>query len=135
MAREVFAADLGMALDRVRIHTTFAGGSFGRKLQVDYLRQAAVAARAVNRPVKLIWPMSEDIQHDHYRPPAATTIHVALDPNGFPVSWDQRLAVADMRSDLDKSEVRAKSAAIDPACRGGRCTATLSGRPSSPDLA
>jgi len=96
-AREVVAAALGMTPKQVRIHTTLAGGSFGRKLRVDYLRQAAIAAKAVNRPVKLIWSRSEDIQHDYYRPPAATTIDVGLDSNGLPVSWTQRLAVPDMR--------------------------------------
>jgi isoquinoline 1-oxidoreductase subunit beta len=96
-ARSVVAAQLGLAPEQVRIHTTLAGGSFGRKLQVDYLRQAALAAKAVGRPVKLIWSRSEELQHDFYRPPAATTIEIALDADGLPISWSQRLAVPDMR--------------------------------------
>jgi isoquinoline 1-oxidoreductase beta subunit len=100
-AREVVAAALGMTPQQVRIHTTLAGGSFGRKLRVDFLRQAALAAKAVNQPVKLIWSRSEDMQHDYYRPPAATTIDVGLDSNGWPVWWTQRVAVADMRPHFD----------------------------------
>ncbi len=100
-AREVVAAALGITPQQVRIHTTLAGGSFGRKLRVDFLRQAALAAKAVNQPVKLIWSRSEDMQHDYYRPPAATTIDVGLDSNGWPVSWTQRVAVADMRPHFD----------------------------------
>src|SRR5258708_39477505 len=34
-------------------------------------------------------------------PPAATTIDVGLDSNGWPVSWTQRIAVADMRPHFD----------------------------------
>ena len=120
MARQVVAAEVGVAPNQVRIHTTLCGGSFGRKLQVDYLRQAAIAAKAVNRPVKLIWPRSEDIQHDYYRPPAATTINVALDSNGMPISWDQRLAVADMRRHFAKVGGSAQGAnAIDPSAVEG----------------
>jgi isoquinoline 1-oxidoreductase subunit beta len=114
-ARAVVAAQLGVAPEQVRIHTTLAGGSFGRKLQVDYLRQAALAAKAVGRPVKLIWSRSEELQHDFYRPPAATTIEIGLDADGLPVSWNQRLAVPDMRRFLTEFDAETNAAEpIDP---------------------
>src|SRR5258708_5272869 len=108
-AREVVAAALGTTPQQVRIHTTLAGGSFGRKLRVDYLRQAALTAKAVSQPVKLIWSRSEDMQHDYYRPPAATTIDVGLGSNGLPVSWTQRLAVPDLRPHIDEFKGSTKS--------------------------
>jgi isoquinoline 1-oxidoreductase subunit beta len=115
MARKVVAAQLGTRLEQVRIHTPLAGGSFGRKLQVDYVRQAAIAAKAVGRPVKLIWPRSEELQHDFYRPPAATALELGLDANGLPVSWTQRLAVPDMRRFLAEFDTKTtKSESIDP---------------------
>jgi isoquinoline 1-oxidoreductase subunit beta len=114
-ARAVVAAQLETAPERVRIHTTLAGGSFGRKLQVDYLRRAALAAKAVGRPVKLIWSRSEELQHDFYRPPAATTLEIGLDANGLPVSWVQRLAVPDMRRFLTGFDADPNTAGpIDP---------------------
>ncbi len=109
-AREVVAAALGTTPQQVRIHTTLAGGSFGRKLRVDYLRQAALTAKAVSQPVKLIWSRSEDMQHDYYRPPAATTIDVGLGSNGLPVSWTQRLAVPDLRPHIDEFKGSTKGA-------------------------
>lgn len=57
----------------------------------------ALAAKAVGRPVKPIWSRGEEMQHDFYRPPAATMLDIGLDADGLPVSWDQRLAVPDMR--------------------------------------
>jgi len=104
-ARDVVAQALGMTPEQVRIHTTLCGGSFGRKLRVDYLRQAAIAAKAVNRPVKLIWSRNEDIKNDYYRPPAATMIEVGLDSNGLPISWTQKLAVPDLRPHLEVLKV------------------------------
>jgi isoquinoline 1-oxidoreductase beta subunit len=63
--------------------------------------------------VKLIWSRSEDMQHDYYRPPAATTIDVGLDANGWPVSWIQRVAVADLRPHfLDEGKARTKAAEL-----------------------
>ena len=113
MAREVVAEVLGMTPEQVRIHTTLCGGSFGRKLRLDYLRQAAIAAKAVNRPVKLIWSRNEDIQHDYYRPPAATMIEVGLKSNGLPISWTQKLAVPDLRPHLEVSKVSRRADTID----------------------
>lgn len=96
-AREAVAAALGRPAGQVEIHTTLAGGSFGRNLDVTVIVQAALAARAAGRPVKLIWSRPQDIRHDSYRPPAATRIEVGLDAAGLPVRWLQRLAVPDLR--------------------------------------
>src|SRR5260370_14584344 len=54
IAPAVVAEALGMTPEQVRIHTTLCGGSFGRKLRADYLRQAATAAKPVNPPVNFI---------------------------------------------------------------------------------
>src|SRR5260370_31166315 len=101
-----------MTPEKVRIHTTLCGGSFGHKLRVDYLRQAAIAAKAVNRPVKLIWSRNEDIKNDYYRPPAATMIDVALDSNGLPISWTQKLAVPDLQPHIEVLRVGSSLVAI-----------------------
>src|SRR5258708_33889609 len=96
-----------MAAERVRIHTTLCGGSFGSKLRGDYLRQAAIAARAVNRPGKLIWSRNEDIQHDYCRPAAATKIEVGHNAKRMPISGNERLAAPGMRHHLALWRVRA----------------------------
>jgi isoquinoline 1-oxidoreductase beta subunit len=45
---------LGHAESVVTIHTTLVGGGFGRRLKTDYGVQAALIAREVGAPVKLI---------------------------------------------------------------------------------
>jgi len=96
-ARAAVAEALSRPVRDVLVHTTLAGGSFGRNLDTRVLVQAALAARAAGRPVKLIWPRPQDIRHDNYRPPAACRIEVGLDRTGFPVRWVQRIAVPDLR--------------------------------------
>ena len=78
----------------VVIHQTLLGGGFGRRGEVDNVRQAARIARAVEgRPVQLTWSREEDIAHDVYRPAARSRFEIGLDAAGKPVAWRNRTAL------------------------------------------
>lgn len=76
--RTAVAKALGFDESAVTIHTTELGGGFGRRLQTDYGVQAALIAREMQVPVKLIWTREEDTQHGFYRPAAAVRLRVAI---------------------------------------------------------
>ena len=76
--RTAVAKALGFDESAVTINTTELGGGFGRRLQVDYGVQAALIAREMGVPVKLIWTREEDTQHGFYRPAAAVRLRAAL---------------------------------------------------------
>jgi len=78
-AQHAAAAVLGIAPDKVKVNTLYLGGGFGRRGEADFVAQAAAAAKAAGRPVKLVWTREEDIQHDFYRPAAAIKFRAALD--------------------------------------------------------
>jgi isoquinoline 1-oxidoreductase subunit beta len=80
--RTAVAKALGFDESVVTIHTTELGGGFGRRLQTDYGVQAALIAREMGVPVKLIWSREEDTQHGFYRPAAAVRLRAALDSDG-----------------------------------------------------
>jgi isoquinoline 1-oxidoreductase beta subunit len=64
----------------VTVHTTFLGGGFGRRAEVDLVRQAVTCALAVpERPVQVLWSREEDIRHDCYRPMALARWRAELD--------------------------------------------------------
>lgn len=64
----------------VTVHTTFLGGGFGRRAEVDLVRQAVTCALAVpERPVQVLWSREQDIQHDYYRPMALARWRAELD--------------------------------------------------------
>lgn len=64
------AQDASGARDVV-IHTTYLGGGFGRRIEVDYVRYAAeLAAKMPEIPVQLMWSREEDMTQDAYRPAA-----------------------------------------------------------------
>src|SRR4029077_1382830 len=58
----------GLPIEKVRVHNFLIGGAFGRRLETDYAMQAAMIAKQVDFPVKVIWTREEDFQHDFYRP-------------------------------------------------------------------
>jgi len=63
------AAVAGLAEDKVHMHVQIMGGSFGRRLEDDYVRQAVELAKAHQGvPIKMTWTREEDMTHDYPRP-------------------------------------------------------------------
>jgi len=82
----------GLPRERVRVHTTYLGGGFGRRLEVDYVAEAVRIAKIVRRPVRVLWTRADDMRHDFYRPASVTALRAALDARGTPTAWLQRIA-------------------------------------------
>ncbi len=83
----------GLKPDRIRVHTTYLGGGFGRRAMTDYVEEALEISKAVGRPIKLIWTREEDIKYDFYRPGNACAIRGGIDQKGNLIAWSQRIAV------------------------------------------
>ena len=59
----------GLDASHITLHTPVLGGGFGRRLEMDFVKQAVKIAQAVpGKPVKLTWSREEDMTHDFYRP-------------------------------------------------------------------
>jgi isoquinoline 1-oxidoreductase beta subunit len=82
----------GLPADKVRVHTTYLGGGFGRRGEQDFVIDAIETSRAVGAPVKVLWTREDDIQHDFYRPATYNRLAAALDKQGMPVAWRHRIA-------------------------------------------
>ncbi|TAG50070.1 MAG: xanthine dehydrogenase family protein molybdopterin-binding subunit [Betaproteobacteria bacterium] len=76
------AAAIKMPPEKVFIHTTFLGGGYGRKLELDFQIQAAQLAMAAGKPVKLIWSREDDMKHDFYRPISLHQMTAGLNAKG-----------------------------------------------------
>ncbi len=87
----------GLSGDEITLHTTYLGGAFGRRLETDVVAQALTLAKAIpGRPIKVLWPREEDMQHDMYRPAALSRFRAALAPDGLPRAVEHRFAAQPM---------------------------------------
>jgi isoquinoline 1-oxidoreductase beta subunit len=91
-AQEAAVRAAGLPPDRVRIHTTYLGGGFGRRLEQDFIVEAVEIARRMPGPVQLFWTREDDLRHDFYRPAHSVLLRAALDDRGRPRAWLQRVA-------------------------------------------
>jgi isoquinoline 1-oxidoreductase beta subunit len=89
-ARQVAAEAAGVPLAATRVHTTYLGGGFGRRLATDFVHEAVAVARAVGGPVQLRWDRADDLRHDRYRPGNAVRLRGGLDGEGGLTGWDMR---------------------------------------------
>ena len=85
--RKVVAEALSLDEDKVTLHNQLMGGGFGRKSLPDYAIQAAQIAKAVGRPIQLIWSREEDIRQDFYRPAIQSRFKGGIDESGKLLAW------------------------------------------------
>lgn len=90
-AQNNIAAAVGVKPEDVTLETTFLGGGFGRRIDGDFIIQAAQISKAVGKPVKLVWSREDDMTHDFYRPQAVNTLAAALGADGKPTAMTFRL--------------------------------------------
>lgn len=88
---------LGIKMEKVKINTLFAGGSFGRRAtpNSDVVSEAALIAkntkRAAGKPIKLLWTREDDIRGGMYRPYFLHQVEAGVDKAGRPQFWNHRL--------------------------------------------
>jgi isoquinoline 1-oxidoreductase len=90
----VTAAAVGAKPEQVVIHQVYLGGGFGRRLEADAMIPAALAAKAVGKPVKLIYSREEDTQNDFFRTLTYQRMQGGLDASGKLIALNQDVCSA-----------------------------------------
>jgi isoquinoline 1-oxidoreductase beta subunit len=91
-AADAVSKALNIPRENIKVHVTFIGGGFGRRLIQDYAVEAALLSREMKTPVQVIWNREDDIRHDFYRPAAGHFFRAGLDAEKNLVSWFHRAA-------------------------------------------
>ncbi|WP_454634030.1 molybdopterin cofactor-binding domain-containing protein [Bradyrhizobium cenepequi] len=78
----IAAAAAGIDPKYVVMHQMWLGGGFGRRLDADMMIPAVQAAKAVGKPVKIIYSRENDMTMDYSRPLTYQKVKAGLDADG-----------------------------------------------------
>jgi isoquinoline 1-oxidoreductase beta subunit len=103
--QDIVSQELRIAKENVICHVTLLGGGFGRKSKPDYVAEAAVLSKKLNKPVKVVWTREDDIKFDYYNAVAAMHMKAAVGEKGKPSAWLQRSVFPPITSIFDVNAV------------------------------
>ena len=103
-ASRMIAAITGISRPNIDIELPRSGGGFGRRLENDFVAEAAMIAQHLGKPVKLVWTRDDDLQNDFYRPFGLHRMRAALDARGKVVGWSHRVAATSRKFRADRDD-------------------------------
>ncbi|MBO0936749.1 xanthine dehydrogenase family protein molybdopterin-binding subunit [Fibrella sp. HMF5335] len=89
--KENMVAEFKLKADDVKVNITFNGGGFGRRLFQDFVLEAAHIAKAVGKPVKVIWTREDDTQLGPFRPMTFSAFRAGLGADGMPLAFQHKV--------------------------------------------
>ncbi|MGL4262708.1 MAG: molybdopterin cofactor-binding domain-containing protein [Afipia sp.] len=90
----IAAGALGVDPKFLVMHQAWLGGGFGRRLDGDMLIPAVLAAKAVGKPVKVIYSREDDTTMDFSRPLTFQKIKAGLDDSGKLIAFNHDVVSA-----------------------------------------
>ena len=88
----VLAKALGRSQDKIVLRSYLLGGGFGRRLDGDYTVPAALAAKAIGKPVKMVCTRADDMLFDCPRSPSTQVVRMAWGDDGRVTAMDHHAA-------------------------------------------
>lgn len=91
-ASEATANALGISRDKVKVNYMLMGGGFGRRgpRDSDFTVDAVLLAKAVGKPVKVMWTREDDVHNGRMRPLSAHFLRAGFDKSGALTAWHHR---------------------------------------------
>ena len=86
------ARALGIDPSTIVVHNEYQGGDFGRRSGMEHTTEAVLLAKAVGRPVKVVWTREEDLRVDQHRTAFLGRVRMGLGADGMPVAYEAKIA-------------------------------------------
>src|SRR4030095_244997 len=82
---------IGFSPENITLHTSFIGGGFGRRLNIDYIIEAVNIAKQINQPVKLIWTREDTTEQGPYSAMTFSQIKGGFSEDGKLASFEHKV--------------------------------------------
>jgi len=92
--------------DKIHIHTTFVGCGLGRKAFTDFVPEAVILSKALEKPVKVMWTREDDIKHDRFRAPMTHRIQGGLDAQGQLIGWSHKTSAVSIMKPVNPKAIK-----------------------------
>jgi len=91
--RDAAARELNLDPSKVRVHSVFLGGGFGRRAQrfSEVAVEAVQLSRAIGKPVLSVYTREDDVRGLSYRPHVLSRVRAGVGADGMPVAWQQTI--------------------------------------------
>ncbi|MDR3097237.1 MAG: molybdopterin-dependent oxidoreductase [Paraburkholderia sp.] len=104
----------GVSRDKVLIHLTEAGGSFGAREGLHQILEVTAISKRVCKPVKLLYSREDDIRGTFYQSASVHKARVALDSAGRVTGFSLRAVVPSIKEPDDPGFLA--KFPVDPSC-------------------
>ncbi len=86
--RQELIGSLGLAADKVRVIVPDTGSGYGGKHTVEAAVEAARLAKAVGKPVKVLWTREEEFTWAYFRPAGVIEVSAGISKDGTLMAWE-----------------------------------------------
>jgi isoquinoline 1-oxidoreductase subunit beta len=91
--------------EKINIHTTFLGCGLGRRAMPDFVPEAVIISKAIEKPVKVMWTREDDIKHDRFRAPMTHRIQGGLDAQGQLIGWSHKTSCVSIMKPINPKAI------------------------------
>ncbi len=92
--------------EKIHIHTTYLGCGLGRRAFTNFVPEAVMLSKALEKPVKVMWTREDDIQHDRFRAPMAHRIQAGLDAQGRLIGWYHKTSAISIMKPVNPAAIK-----------------------------
>ncbi len=110
--QKMAATIAGVPLENVTVHTTFLGGGFGRRGEIDFAQDAVEVSKAAGVPIKVVWTREDDMRNDPYRGGTVNSLAGSVAANGTLVALKHTMASSSIN--VRTSPARMTKEGLDP---------------------
>jgi len=110
------AAALQIDPSKVRINTCFLGGGFGRRASADsdFAIEAALVAKRMGKPIKVVWTREDDNRGGYYRPMSINRIRAAIGSDGMPSAFQHVTVSKPVLANTAMGKMAVSKEGLDP---------------------